>query len=53
MIQDSIKRQICDGETATVEFQDGAKEFAPIGRAVCAFLNGKGGDIFCGVSHAL
>ncbi len=50
MIPDSIKRQIRDGETATVEFLDGAKDFAPIGRAVCAFLNGKGGDIFCGVS---
>jgi len=52
MIPESIKRQLCDGETATVEFLDDAKEFALIGRAVCAFLNGKGGDIFCGVSDA-
>lgn len=50
MIPDSIKRQIRDGKSATVELLSGAKDFQPIGRAVCALLNGKGGDIFCGVS---
>jgi ATP-dependent DNA helicase RecG len=50
MIPDSIKKQIREGQAATVAFIAGAKDFAPIGRAVCAFLNGKGGDIFCGVS---
>lgn len=50
MIPDSIRKQLREGNSSTVEFLDGAKDFAPIGRAVCAFLNGKGGDIFCGVS---
>lgn len=50
MIPDSIKKQIREGQDSTVEFLAGAEDFAPIGRAVCAFLNGKGGDIFCGVS---
>lgn len=50
MIPDSIRRQIREGESASVEFLSDTKDFKPIGRAVCAFLNGKGGDIFCGVS---
>ncbi|MBI2438095.1 MAG: putative DNA binding domain-containing protein [Lentisphaerae bacterium] len=50
MIPDSIRKQLREGKSSTVEFLAGAKDFAPIGRAVCAFLNGKGGDIFCGVS---
>jgi len=51
MIPDSISKQLREGNSSTVEFLGGAKVFAPIGRAVCAFLNGKGGDIFCGVTE--
>ncbi len=50
MIPDSIRKQLREGSSSTVEFLAGAKDFSPIGRTVCAFLNGKGGDIFCGVS---
>ena len=50
MIPESIRKQIREGENATVEFISGAKNLESIGRVACAFLNGKGGDIFCGVS---
>jgi len=50
MISNSIRKQIQGGRASTVEFFAEAKDFAPIGRTACAFLNGKGGDIFCGVS---
>lgn len=52
MIPDSIRKQIRQGKSSTVEFLAGAEDFAPIGRAVCAFLNGKGGDVFCGVTDS-
>ena len=40
MIPDSIRKQLREGSSSTVEFLAGAKDFAPIGRAVGAFLNG-------------
>lgn len=52
MIPDSIKRQLREGESATVEFVADASDFDRIARSVCSFLNGKGGDIFCGVDDS-
>jgi len=51
MIPDSIKKQIREGESATVEFISRANNLESIGRVACAFLNDKGGEIFCGVSE--
>lgn len=51
MISESIKKQIRQGENATVEFTADPLDMTHVARTVCAFLNGKGGAVFCGVNE--
>ncbi|PZU05971.1 RNA-binding domain-containing protein [Sphingomonas sp.] len=44
----SLIDRIAKGENATTEFKRSAK-VENAGRAVCSFLNGDGGNLFCGV----
>jgi ATP-dependent DNA helicase RecG len=51
MISESIKKQIRDGESAIVEFIADPSDMKRVARTVCAFLNGKGGTVFCGLDE--
>lgn len=49
MTVDTMKRRLSDGEDATVEFVRDLRSPGLIARTVCAFMNGEGGTIYCGV----
>ena len=49
MIPAQIKTLIRKGESDCVEFIAKSQQLDRIGKAVCAFLNGKGGTVFVGV----
>ena len=49
MSEDVILKRIAGGEGISTEFKRDARATATIGRAVCAFLNSEGGQIYCGI----
>lgn len=49
MISEAVRRQIHGGEGPNTEFIATSDEYPSISRAVCAFLNGSGGSVLCGV----
>ncbi len=51
MISKSIKEQIRNGESAIVEFIADPSDLKRVARTVCAFLNGEGGTVFCGLDE--
>lgn len=50
MMIDGLTERIANGVNASTEFVRDAKAIQKIGRTVCAFLNGEGGQVLCGVS---
>jgi len=49
MISDVLLQQISQGEGPHTEFKVSAENLDALAEAVCAFLNTKGGTVFCGV----
>ncbi len=52
MIPQPVKLQINEGESLHTEFLQSADDLDAIAKTVCAFLNSKGGSVFCGVNEA-
>ncbi len=52
MIPESVKVQIEEGESLHTEFKRDVADLGAIAKTVCAFLNSKGGSVFCGVDDA-
>lgn len=52
MIPDHIKEQMRAGEGLHTEFKRDATDLAAIAKAVCGFLNSKGGSVFCGLDDS-
>ncbi len=50
MIPDLIRKQIRQGEGVNTEFMSDARQPEAIAKTVCAFLNTRGGTVFCGVN---
>jgi len=51
MIPELIRKQIRQGEGAGTEFKAEVRNLETIARTVCAFLNTRGGTVFCGVDE--
>ena len=49
---DEVKRQLCEGESVTLEFKKSTAEKDRACRTLCAFANGQGGQVMVGVSPA-
>lgn len=52
MLSEAVRRQIALGEGVATEFVVDVEHYAVISRAVCAFLNGGGGSVLCGLDDA-
>ena len=52
MIPDHIKEQMKAGEGLHTEFKRDATDLDAIAKAVCGFLNSKGGSVFCGLDNS-
>jgi ATP-dependent DNA helicase RecG len=51
MSADTIQNRLAAGEGPTTEFKSNVRSIATIGPTVCAFLNGQGGQIYCGIGE--
>ena len=49
----TTQRLIDDGESGNVELISSPKSFEQIAKAVCAFLNGKGGTVIAGIDESV
>jgi ATP-dependent DNA helicase RecG len=49
MISELVKKQIRQGEGVGTEFKIDIRDLDAIAKTVCAFLNTRGGTVFCGV----
>ncbi len=49
MSMDAIRKRLSAGENISTEFVSNVSPTATIGKAVCAFLNSEGGQVYCGV----
>ena len=47
---DAIKKHIAEGESETMEFKKSTGQLSRAAETLCAFLNGKGGSVYFGVS---
>jgi ATP-dependent DNA helicase RecG len=52
MSLDAIRKRLSAGENVSTEFVSDVNSAAEIGKAVCAFLNTDGGQVYCGVDDA-
>ncbi len=50
MSLETIRKRLHSGEDVSTEFVLNGSSTATIGRTVCAFLNSKGGQVYCGVN---
>jgi predicted HTH transcriptional regulator len=50
MIPDLIRKQVRQGEGVSTAFMSDARRPEAIAKTVCAFLNTRGGTVFCGVN---
>jgi len=51
MISDMLLQQIASGEGLHTEFKRDVSNPEKLAAVVCAFLNTKGGTVFCGVAE--
>lgn len=51
MIPDIIRKQIRQGEGHGTEFKVDVRNMESVAKTVCAFLNARGGTVFCGVDE--